>query len=42
MLHQDIEAYIKGSNICLASKAVRYKLYGNLQALIVSNYKKKI
>ena len=30
ILQQDIEAYIKGCNICLALKAVCQKLYGNL------------
>ncbi len=30
MLQQDVKAYIKGCDICLASKAVYYKLYGDL------------
>ncbi len=29
-LHRNVEAYITGCNICLALKAVRYKLYGDL------------
>ncbi len=33
MLRQDIEAYVKGCDICLASKTVCHKLYGNLQLL---------
>ena len=30
MLWQDIEAYVKGYDICSILKAVRYKLYGDL------------
>ena len=29
-LYQDIEVYVKGFNVCLVSKVVRYKLYKNL------------
>ena len=29
-LRHDVKAYFKGCDICLASKAVRYKPYGNL------------
>lgn len=29
-LYYDIKAYIKGCDICLASKTVCYKLYGDL------------
>ena len=29
-LRKDVEAYIKGCDICLGSKAVRHKSYGNL------------
>ena len=32
-LRKDIVAYIKGCGICLGSKAVRHKPYGNLQSL---------
>ena len=34
-LRHDIEAYMKGCNVCLASKAVRYKPYNDLQLLPV-------
>ena len=40
-LRQDIEAYVKGCNVCLASKAVRHKPYGNLQALPIPTHKWK-
>ena len=33
MLCQDVEAYVKGYNVCLASNAVCHKPYGNLQSL---------
>ncbi len=32
---RDIEAYVTGCDICLASKSVRHKPYGNLQSLPV-------
>ena len=35
------EAYLKGCDICLASKAVCYKLYGDLQLLCVPTYQWK-
>ena len=34
----DIEFYVKGFNVCLASKAVKHKLYSNLQFLPVPNH----
>lgn len=34
-LCQNVEAYIKGCNDCLASKAVRYKSYDDLQSLLI-------
>ena len=37
-LRKNIEAYVKGCNICLLSKAVKYKPYGDLQALPVPTY----
>ena len=37
-LQQDIEAYIKGCNVYLASKTVFYKSYGDLQLLIISTH----
>ena len=35
ILRHDIEAYVKGYDICLASKAVRHKPYGDLQLLLI-------
>ena len=32
-LCNDIEAYMKGCDVCLAPKAVRHKPYGDLQSL---------
>ena len=37
-LWRDIEAYVKGCNVCLGSKAVRHKLYGDLQSLPVPTH----
>ena len=37
-LQRDIEAYIKGCDVCLDSKAVRYKSYGDLKFLPVSTH----
>ena len=37
-LKKDIEAYVKGYNVCLALKAVKHKPYGDLQALPVLTY----
>ncbi len=37
-LRQDVEAYIKGCDVCLALKAVCYKPYGDLQSLPVSTH----
>ena len=34
----NVEDYVKGCNICLASKAVRHKLYGDLQSLPVPTH----
>ena len=34
-LRHDVEAYMKGCDVCLASKAVRHKPYGDLQLLPV-------
>ncbi len=34
-LQTDVEAYVKACNVCLASKAVRHKPYGDLQSLPV-------
>ena len=40
-LRQNVKAYVKGCNICLASKVVWHKLYRNLQALPISTYRWK-
>ena len=37
-LPKDVETYIKGYNVCLASKAVCHKLYGDLQSLFVPTH----
>ena len=37
-LRKDVEAYVKGCNVCLALKTVRHKPYGNLQSLPVPTY----
>ena len=34
-LRRDVEAYIRGCDICLTSKAVCYKPYGDVQSLLV-------
>ena len=34
-LQTDVEAYVKACDVCLASKAIRYKPYGNFQSLPV-------
>ena len=33
---KDVNTYVKGCNICLLSKMVKYKLYNNRQALPIS------
>ena len=40
-LRHNIEAYVKGSDVCLVSKMVKHKLYGNLQSLPVSTHQWK-
>ena len=37
-LRKDVESYVWGCDICLASKAVKHKLYGNLQSLLIPTY----
>lgn len=34
----NVEVYITGYDICSASKAIRHKLYDNLQSLIVPTH----
>lgn len=40
-LYHDVEAYIKGSDVCPTSKAVRHKPYGDLQSLPVPTHRWK-
>ena len=40
-LRKDVEAYVKGCDVCLASKAVRHKPYGDLQSLPVPTHRWK-
>ena len=40
-LRHDVEVYVRGCDVCLASKAVRHKPYGNLQQLLVPTYRWK-
>ena len=37
-LHRDVEVYMKDYHVCLSSKAVCHKLYGDLQSLSVSTH----
>ncbi len=38
-LQRDVKAYVKGCDICLTSKAVRHKPYGDLQSLPIPTYR---
>ena len=40
-LQRDIEAYVKGCDVCLSSKAVRHKPYGDLQSLPIPTHRWK-
>ncbi len=37
-LYRDVQAYITGCDICLASKSVKHKPYGDLQSLLMPTY----
>ena len=37
-LRHNVEFYVRGCNVCLASKTIRHKPYGNLQQLPVPTY----
>ena len=37
-LRHNIEVYVRGCDVCLASQAVKHKPYGNLQQLPVRTY----
>ena len=40
-LRRDVESYVRGCDVCLASKAVRHKPYGNLQSLPIPTHRWK-
>ena len=40
-LRKDVENYVRGCDVCLASKAVRHKPYGDLQSLPVPTHRWK-
>ena len=40
-LRKDVENYVKGYNVCLASKVVRYKPHGDLKSLSVPTHRWK-
>ena len=40
-LHRDVEDYVRGCDLCLASKTVRHKFYGDLQSLLVPTHRWK-
>ena len=40
-LRHNVKAYVKGCDVCLASKAVRHKPYGDLQSLPVPTHRWK-
>ena len=37
-LRGDVESYVRECDVCLTSKAVRHKLYGDLQSLLVPTH----
>ena len=38
ILQADINAYVKGCDVCLASKAIKHKVYGDLQSLLLPTH----
>ena len=40
-LRRDVESYVQGCDVCLASKAVRHKPYGDLQSLPIPTHRWK-
>ncbi len=40
-LRRDVKTYVKGCDVCLASKAVRHKPYGDLQSLPIPTHRWK-
>ena len=37
-LRKDVKAYVKGCDVCLASKTVKHKPYSNLQSLLIPTH----
>ena len=35
---RDVESYVRGCDVCLASKTVKHKPYGDLQSLLISTH----
>ena len=40
-LRRDVESYVRGCDVCLTLKAVRHKLYGDLQSLPIPTHRWK-
>ena len=40
-LRRDVKSYVRGCDVCLASKAVRHKPYGDLQSLPIPTHRWK-
>ena len=40
-LRKDVEDYVRGCDVCLASKAIRHKPYGDLQSLPIPTHRWK-
>ena len=38
-LRRDVDNYVRGCNVCLASKVVRHKSYGDLQSLPIPTHR---
>ena len=38
-LRKDVNNYVRGCDVCLTSKAVRHKLYGDLQSLLLPTHR---
>ena len=38
-LKKDVENYVRGCDLCLTSKAIRHKPYGDLQSLLVPTHR---
>ena len=40
-LRKDVKSYVRGCNVCLTSKSVRHKPYGDLQSLFIPTHRWK-